>query len=115
MTIKGVLKGQQYGMAVVRGRSMEPTLRDGDRLLIRYGGRVRPNALVVVRLADRPIAVKRAERLVDGGWWVTRDNPDDGVDSWTVGPVREDDVVAVVVARLWPLRRTRRGPSGHAG
>ena len=100
------IKGPQYGMAVVRGRSMEPTLRDGDRLLIRYGGRVRPNALVVVRLAARPSAVKRAERRVDGGWWVTRDNPDDGVDSWTVGPVRDDDVVAVVVVRLWPLRRT---------
>ena len=47
------------GIAVVRGRSMEPTLRDGDRLLVRYGARTRPNALVVVRLPDRPIAVKR--------------------------------------------------------
>jgi phage repressor protein C with HTH and peptisase S24 domain len=104
-------KGPQYGTAVVRGRSMEPTLRDGDRLLIRYGGRVRPDALVVVRLPDRPIAVKRAERRVDGGWWVTRDNPDDGVDSWTVGPVHDDDVVAVVLARIWPPRRRRAASS----
>src|SRR4051812_16828918 len=102
------VKGPQIGMAVVRGRSMEPTLRDGDRLLIRYGGRVRPNALVVVRLADRPVAVKRAERRVDGGWWVTRDNPDDGVDSWTVGPIADDHVVAVVLARIWPMLRRRR-------
>jgi signal peptidase I len=103
-----MMKGPLIGMAVVRGRSMEPTLRDGDRLLIRYRGRVRPNALIVVRLADRPIAVKRAERRVDGGWWVTRDNPDDGVDSWTVGPVADDDVVASVLLRVWPLVRRRR-------
>ena len=98
------------GLAVVRGRSMEPALREGDRLLIRYGGRVRPRALVVVRLPDRPIAVKRAEHRVEGGWWIGRDNPADGVDSWTVGPIADDDVIAVVLARVWPLTR-RRGPA----
>jgi phage repressor protein C with HTH and peptisase S24 domain len=93
------------GLAVVRGRSMEPTLRDGDRLLIRYGGRVRANKLVVVRLPERPVSVKRAERRVDGGWWVARDNPEEGIDSWAVGAVQDEDIVAVVVARVWPLRR----------
>jgi hypothetical protein len=87
---------------------MEPTLRDGDRLLIRYGARVRPDALVVVRLPDRPLAVKRAERRVDGGWWIARDNPDEGVDSWAVGAVADADVVAVVLLRVWPLVRKRR-------
>ena len=28
-----------WGLAVVRGRSMQPTLRDGDRLLVRHGAR----------------------------------------------------------------------------
>jgi nickel-type superoxide dismutase maturation protease len=100
------------GFAVVRGRSMEPTLHDGDRLLVRYRGRVRPGSLVVVRLPVRPIAVKRAGRRVDGGWWVERDNPDDGVDSWTVGPVADDDVLGVVVIRVWPPFRRRSGHSG---
>jgi phage repressor protein C with HTH and peptisase S24 domain len=99
------------GLAVVRGRSMEPTLRDGDRLLIRYGGQVRPKSLVVVRLPNRPIAVKRADHRVDGGWWVVRDNADEGVDSWTVGAIADDDVVAVVLARVWPLIRTRSSTS----
>ena len=106
-----MMKGPLIGMAVVRGRSMEPTLHEGDRLLIRYRGRVRPHALIVVRLADRPMSVKRAERRVDGGWWVTRDNPDEGVDSWTVGPVADDDVVASVLVRIWPLVRRRRTSS----
>ena len=105
-------KQPPLGIAVVRGRSMEPTLRDGDRLLIHYGGRVRPGDLVVVRLTDRPVSVKRADHRVDGGWWVVRDNPDDGVDSWTVGAVAEHDVVAVVVKRVWPLVLRRRRRAG---
>jgi phage repressor protein C with HTH and peptisase S24 domain len=100
------------GLAVVRGRSMEPTLLEGDRLLIRYGGRVRPGLLVVVRLPDRPVAVKRADHRVDGGWWVVRDNPTEGVDSWTVGAVPDSDVVAVVIARLWPPGRRRKLSGG---
>jgi phage repressor protein C with HTH and peptisase S24 domain len=101
-------KRPAVGFAVVRGRSMEPTLHDGDRLLIRYGGRVRPRRLVVVRLPDRPIGVKRVDHRTDGGWWVVRDNPDEGVDSWTVGAIADGDVVAVVLARVWPLVRRRR-------
>jgi signal peptidase I len=97
------------GLAVVRGRSMEPTLYEGDRLLVRYRARVRPGTLVVVRLPDRPLSVKRAERRVVGGWWVVRDNPAEGVDSWTVGAIPDADIVAAVVARLWPLaRRAKR-------
>jgi Peptidase S24-like len=103
-----------WGLAVVRGRSMQPTLYDGDRLLVRHGAVPREGALVVVRLPDGVVAVKRATERRDGGWWVERDNPAEGVDSWLVGAIPEPDVVAVVRARLWPLvRRGRGGASGH--
>jgi len=103
-----------WGLAVVRGRSMRPTLRDGDRLLVRHGAAPRAGDLVVVRLPDGVVAVKRATERRDGGWWVERDNPAEGVDSWLVGAIPEPDVVAVVRARLWPLvRRGRGGASGH--
>jgi hypothetical protein len=36
---------------------------------------------------------------------VERDNPAEGVDSWQVGAVAPDDVLGVVLLRLWPLRR----------
>jgi hypothetical protein len=101
-----------YGLAVVEGRSMEPTLYDGDRLLVRYGGRPRAGRLGVVRLPDRPIAVKRLVRKVDEGWWVERDNPDAGVDSWLVGAVPDEHVLGCVVLRLWPPRRRRRPGAG---
>ena len=39
------------------------------------------------------------------GWWVERDSADRGVDSWSVGAVPEQDVLGLVVRRLWPLWR----------
>ncbi len=97
-----------FGLATVTGRSMEPTLYEGDRLLVHYGVPARVGSLVVVRLPDRPVAVKRLARAVEGGWWVERDNPGEGVDSWLVGAVADEDVLGRVVLRWWPLGR--RGP-----
>lgn len=99
-----------WGFAVVSGRSMEPTLYAGDRLLVRYGGTPRAGRLALVRLPDRPLAVKRLSGRVDGGWWVERDNPTAGVDSGQVGAIPEPDVVAIVTCRVWPLVR-HRSPS----
>ena len=106
---------RRVGVAVVRGRSMEPTLVDGDRLLVLYGGRPRLGRLVLVRLAGRPVAVKRVTRRVDSGWWIERDNPAAGVDSWLVGAIPDRDVLAVVLARIWPIRRPRCRSVGARG
>ena len=95
---------------VVRGRSMEPTLREGDVLLVRWAGRPAPGRLAVVRLpGDRPLAVKRLTHRDADGWWVERDNPREGVDSWQVGAVRDGDVLGIVVRRLARARPRRRG------
>ena len=110
--------GRPVGVAVVRGRSMLPTLREGDRLLVRHRGRVRPGALVAARFADGTLSVKRAveeRRTASGesGWWLLSDNPDEGVDSRHRGPVPAGRVEAVVLARVWPsprLGRHLRGP-----
>ena len=90
----------------IRGRSMEPTLSDGDVVLVRCGVPPSAGRLVLVRLpGGRPLAVKRALHHDQDGWWVERDNPAVGVDSWSVGAIAEDDIVAQVVRRVWPLRR----------
>ena len=83
---------------------MRPTLRPGDRLLVRYGARVRPGRLVLARFADGTLTVKRAtERRTTAsgrpGWWLTSDNPAVGVDSRHRGPVPDEDVLAVVLVR----------------
>ena len=95
--------GRRLGLAVVRGRSMEPTLYDGDRLLLVHGARPQPGRMAVVRLPDGVVAVKRVVRQEAEGWWVERDNPAVGVDSWTVGALPDEAVVARVVCRVWPL------------
>ena len=95
---------------------MEPTLHEGDRLLVLYGARARCGKLAIVRLPDdaaggpRPLAVKRvAHRDPDGsdGWWVERDNPREGLDSWAVGAIPADGIRARVLLRL-PAPRVRR-------
>ncbi len=87
---------------------MEPTLQDGDRLLLLHGSRPRVGRPAVVRLPDGTVAVKRVVRREDAGWWVERDNPAEGVDSWAVGAIPDRDVVARVLLRAWPLVRRRR-------
>jgi phage repressor protein C with HTH and peptisase S24 domain len=89
---------------------MEPGLREGDKLLVRYAATVRPGVRVLARFVDGTLAVKRAAEprsTRDGrpGWWLLSDNPDEGVDSRHRGVVAEDQVVAVVRARIWPWGR----------
>ena len=110
----------RLGLGVVRGRSMEPTWYDGDRLLLLHGSPPRVGRAAVVRLPDGTVAVKRVVRREPGGWWVERDNPVMGVDSWSVGAIADDRVVARVLLRVWPPRwpggrqgRSRRSGSGE--
>ena len=89
---------------------MLPTLREGDLLLVRHGARVGVGDLVVARFPDGTLAVKRAAeerrtRTGEAGWWVERDNRREGVDSWSVGAIPDEDVVALVLGRLWPRPR----------
>lgn len=87
---------------LVRGPSMAPTLRAGDALLVRRGGRAtRPGDIVVARFRSRRdlLVVKRAVRSAAGGWLVRGDNPLVTDDSRVYGVA---DVVGRVVARYWP-------------
>ncbi|MDF8265084.1 S24 family peptidase [Luteipulveratus flavus] len=101
----------RLGVAVVRGRSMLPTYRDGDRLLVLHGGRVVPGRVHVVDLppgphGPRPVAVKRISRRDGRRWWLDSDNPREGVDSWTLGAIEPAAVRARVLLRL-PRRSFR--------
>lgn len=89
---------------------MLPTLWPGDRLLVDHGRAPREGDLVAARFADGTVTVKRAagRRTTRGGapgWWLLSDNASEGIDSRHRGVVAEDQVIAVVVRRLWPPRR----------
>ena len=91
------------GFAVVRGESMTPALRPGDRLLVSYRRTPEVGDVVVARFADGTLAVKRLAERRTTGWWLLSDNPEAGVDSRHRGPVSE--VLAVALARVWPRPR----------
>jgi len=80
---------------------MVPTLRDGDCLLVLYGGRVRAGSVVVARFRSRPelLVVKRAVRPEDGGWWIEGDNTLVEDDSRKYGVA---DVIGRVLIRYYP-------------
>ena len=83
---------------------MSPTVRAGDRLLVRRlatDESVETGAVVLARFPGRPdlLVVKRVRRAVDGGHWVEGDNPLVADDSRAFGAAV---VVGRVVARLWP-------------
>jgi phage repressor protein C with HTH and peptisase S24 domain len=90
---------------LVRGPSMAPTLRDGDAVLARRGGRQpRPGDVVVGRFRSRPdlLVVKRVVRSEGSGWWLQGDNDLVADDSRAYGVA---DVDARVILRWWPRPR----------
>ena len=100
----------------VAEQSMLPALHPGDWLLAWRTRRVRPGQIVLAWHPEQPgfLLVKRAAwRVVEGdgevcGWWLASDNPAAGaVDSARFGPVPDEKIVAVVLARYWPPRRRR--------
>jgi nickel-type superoxide dismutase maturation protease len=101
----------------VAERSMEPTLRPGDWLLVRRA--VRPGRLVRIAAGQLVVAthpgrpglllVKRAARREGGGWWLESDNPGAGaVDSGRFGPVPPELIGGRVLLRYRRARRAGR-------
>jgi len=99
----------------VHGRSMEPTLRSGDRVLVDLRAyRHDPplvGDLVLVRVPHGPTVVKRVAGLPeasDGAGrrvWVLGDNPSESLDSRAFGAIPADRVVGRAVLRYWPPSR----------
>jgi len=101
---------------VVAERSMEPTLHPGDWLLTWRGlrpgmpPRIKPGQLVIARHPEVPdmLLVKRADRLLPGGWWLAADNLGAGaVNSASFGPVPPGLIQARVLLRYRRADRTR--------
>ena len=94
----------------VAGRSMEPTFRDGDWLLVRTSRRPPRAGQVVVASDPREPArliVKRVRGVAPSGVTVQGDNPDPegSTDSRHYGPIPAAAILGRPVLRYAPLRR----------
>ena len=93
-----------WALVRVTGPSMSPTVRSGDRLLVRRvrsADAVRAGDVVLARFPARPdlLVVKRVRRAVPGGHWIEGDNRFVRDDSRQYGVAV---VAGRVVGRLWP-------------
>ena len=101
---------------VVRGESMAPTLRPGDRLIVEaFSLRRRAPRAGDVVLAPDPRAPEReivkrvaAYEPLTGRVELRGDAPEASTDSRTFGTLPREQVQWRVAARYWPLDRARR-------
>src|SRR5919198_5717152 len=92
----------------VKGESMLPALRPGDRLIVLLGGPVRAGDIVVARHPRAAeLIIKRAFRRTPEGWWLESDNQQapGRRDSWDFGAVPVGEITGRVVGRYWPPSR----------
>jgi nickel-type superoxide dismutase maturation protease len=99
---------------IVRGRSMLPTLRPGERVLfdrLAYvSHRPRSGDIVLARHPDRP-GLRMIKRAVTAGpdlFLLLGDNPDESTDGRQLGPVRRRDILARGWLVYWPPERVRQ-------
>jgi nickel-type superoxide dismutase maturation protease len=106
----GLLRLAGLGRVVVEGRSMEPTLAPGDRLLVARARRPRPGDLVAVRDPRQPqrLLVKRVVSAEGGRLVLRGDNDAASTDSRSFGPVPGRLVRGRVLRRYAPASRRGR-------
>ena len=91
----------RYGMAVVSGLSMIPTLAPGERVLVRNDGPIVLGDIVVFEQANQ-FDVKRVLHIEADGIFAQGDTDLFITDSRSYGLIPFDDVLGTVTYRLWP-------------
>jgi nickel-type superoxide dismutase maturation protease len=117
LLIWAVVRRVAAGRVVVEGRSMEPVLAPGDRLVVVRRRRYPVGAVVAVRdpRAPRRTMVKRVASAAAGGLELRGDNPTASTDSRTFGAVPAHLVRGQAVWRYHPPGRTGRVTGARGG
>ncbi|HSI99959.1 MAG TPA: S26 family signal peptidase [Patescibacteria group bacterium] len=112
-----VLVRRSVDVVQVRGRSMIPTLRPGDRLLVVRSRRPARVGEVVLALDPRDAGrelVKRVAAVGPDGVTLHGDNPAFSTDGRAFGPLPATAIRWRVLARWWPIGRAGRLPARPA-
>ena len=97
--------GWPLRIARVRGPSMVPTLRDGERVLVWLAAprrTPRVGQVVLVDLPDRPLSIKRVAAVdADGRIDVSGDNAYGSTDSRELGALPRRAIRGIGLLRVW--------------
>ncbi len=88
---------------VCEGKSMNPTLRDGEMVLVDRAAKIEVGDIVVAKhpIEQTSEVVKRIERITERGhYFLVGDNLEDSNDSRHFGAVTREYIKGKVVARL---------------
>jgi nickel-type superoxide dismutase maturation protease len=88
---------------ICEGTSMNPTLKDGEVVLVDRAAKIEIGDIVVAKhpIEQRSEVVKRIERINEHGhYFLVGDNLEDSNDSRHFGAVTKDYIKGKVVARL---------------
>ena len=88
---------------ICEGTSMNPTLRDGEVVLVDRDATIEVGDIVVAKhpIEQNSEVVKRVARINERGhFYLIGDNPDDSTDSRHYGAVTRDYIKGKVVARM---------------
>jgi len=88
---------------ICEGKSMNPTLEDGETVLVDRAAKIEVGDIVVARhpIEQQSEIVKRIERITERGhYFLVGDNLEDSNDSRHFGAVTREYIKGKVVARL---------------
>ena len=88
---------------ICEGKSMNPTLKDGEVVLVDRNAAIEVGDIVVAKhpVEQTSEVVKRIERINErGNYFLVGDNPEDSNDSRHFGAVTREYIKGKVVARL---------------
>jgi len=88
---------------ICEGKSMSPTLKDGEEVLVDREAKIEVGDIVIARhpIEQTSEVVKRVERINERGhYFLVGDNPEDSNDSRHFGAVTKEYIKGKVVARL---------------
>ena len=86
----------------INGPSMEPTLSQGDFVLIRKISQIKRLKLddLILFEQDNTLMIKRVSRIEENNFFVLGDNPDHSTDSRQFGLILFDQVRGKVIKKL---------------
>src|SRR5215218_6027000 len=88
---------------ICEGKSMNPTLKDGEVVLVDREATINVGDIVVAKhpTEQNSEVVKRVARITDRGhYFLVGDNLEDSIDSRHYGPVTSEYIKGKVIARL---------------